>query len=266
MRWEVESAAFTGVVPEEAMRRNYLVQYTVGSIFRDAFKIYFGHFGTLFFMYFLPAFPAVLIQQEAEKSGNAVLIILTVLLSLIVGGFAYAATTIAVSDVCIGNAPSIKRSYDKILSKIMLQLLVMNILEILAVGVGLVLLVVPGVVLFVWLFLSGPVVVLEGRSAIAALKRSKQLGDGSHWRNCGFFLLLFIILLVYYLLIFAVILGVFVFRFPNLINTWIPLAAMDVPMLLFFPFIYIFSVLIYYDRRVRKEGYDAKALAEDLAR
>jgi hypothetical protein len=32
------------------------------------------------------------------------------------------------------------------------------------------------------------------------------------------------------------------------------------------PIALISLVLIYYDRRVRKEGYDAKALAEDLAR
>ena len=32
------------------------------------------------------------------------------------------------------------------------------------------------------------------------------------------------------------------------------------------PLSLITLVLIYYDRRVRKEGYDAKALAEDLAR
>ena len=32
------------------------------------------------------------------------------------------------------------------------------------------------------------------------------------------------------------------------------------------PISLISLVLVYYDRRVRKEGYDAKALAEDLAR
>jgi hypothetical protein len=245
------------------MGRNYLVEYTVGSIFRHAFKIYFGHFGTLFLMYVLPGLPAMVIQQEAQKSGNAILRILTLLLALIVGGFTYAATTIAVSDVCIGNAPSIKRSYDKILGNTM-RLLVTSIIQILAVTVAF-LLVIPGLVLLVWFILVGPVVMLEGKSGVAALKRSKQLGDGSHWRNLGYLLLSSLIFLVF-LLPFVGVIAVGVVFLPDLINTWIFLAAIDVVYLLPIPFIFILFVLVYYDRRVRKEGYDAKALAEDLAR
>jgi hypothetical protein len=246
------------------MGRNYLVEYTVGSIFRDAFKIYFGHFGTLFLMYVLPGFPAMVIQQEAQKSGNAILVILTLLLSLIVGGFAYAATTIAVSDVCIGNAPSIKRSYDKILGNTM-RLLVTFIIQMLALTVATFLLVIPGLVLLVWFISVGPVVMLEGKSGVAALKRSKQLGDGSHWRNLGYLLLSGLIFSVFLLPFVGVIVAGVVFL-PNLINTWIFLTAIDVVYLLPIPFIFILFILVYYDRRVRKEGYDAKVLAEDLAR
>ena len=98
------------------------------------------------------------------------------------------------SDICLGNAPSIKRSYAKILASCVLLLLVTNILYVLALAVGMVLLVIPGLVLYIWLILSSSVVVLERKSAVTAFKRSKQLGDGSHWRNAGLVLLLAIIM------------------------------------------------------------------------
>ena len=178
---------------EDIMRENYLVEHTVGSIIRSAFKIYFGHFGTLFLIYMLPVLPVVLIQQEAQLTGSAVLILLSLILTLIVALFAYGAIAVAVSDVCLGNAPSFKRSYTKILGKSALLLLGTVLLQIFALLVGLVLLVIPGLVGAVWLMLSPAIAVLEGKGGIAALKRSKQLGDGSHWRNGGLILLLSII-------------------------------------------------------------------------
>jgi hypothetical protein len=130
--------------------------------------------------------------------------------------------------------------------------------------VGLVLLVIPGLVLMIWLMLTPSVVVLENRSGVAALKRSKQLGDGSHWRNAGLFLLLNMITWVMGGVLGFVIglVGAFLSSDPE---TVIPVAV-SLSLGLFIPLTLIAIVLVYYDRRVRKESYDAKALAEDLAR
>ena len=245
------------------VRDNYLVEHTVGSIIGGAFNIYFRNFGTLFLIYVLPVVPVAMIQGEAQRSGNTVFFILSWLIFFVVSYFASGATTVAVSDVCLGNAPGFKRSYAKILGKLVLLLLVTNILYMLAVAVGMVLLLIPGLVLFVWLMMSSSVVVLERKSVLTALKRSKQLGDGSHWRNAGLLLLLFIIMAV----VGAVIGGVFVSTFPHLLDHWIYRAVLTgVQQGLATPLMLISLVLVYYDRRVRKEGYGAKALAEDLAR
>lgn len=245
------------------MAGNYLVEHTVGSIVRGAFQIYFRHFGTIFLIFMLPVAPVAVLQGEAALSGNSSLIIFSSALYVAVSLFAYAAVTIAVSDVCLGNQPSFRRSYARVLGKLVLLLLVTNLLQMLAFAAGLVLLVVPGLVLMIWLVLTSPVVVLEGKSGVAALKRSKQLGDGSHWRNAGLLLLLFIIMAV----VGGLIGGVFGFLFPDSVEHWsfrtliaVVQSGLSVPIML------IALVLTYYDRRVRKEGYDAKALAEDLAR
>lgn len=253
---------------------NYLVEHTVATIIRGTFKIYFRHFGTLFFIYVLPVVPVAMIEAEAERSGNTAWFILSMLLYLIVTYLASGATTVAVSDVCLGNPPSFKRSYAKILGKLVLLLLVTNILYMLAVAVGMLLLVIPGLVLYIWLILSSSVVVLERKSGVTAFKRSKQLGDGSHWRNAGLVLLLAIIMVVIGGIggvVGGVIQVVFASAFPHLLNDWIIdlifLAVLTgIQHGLAVPVGLISLVLVYYDRRVRKEGYDAKALAEDLAR
>jgi len=245
------------------MAGNYLVEHSVGSIIRGAFEIYFRHFGTLFFIFVLPVVPVAVLQGEAEAAGNVGLLLIAALFTLVVSLFAYAATTVAVSDICLGNPPSFRRSYGKVLGKLVLLLLGTNLLQVLAIAIGFVLLIVPGLVVAIWLILSQAVVVLEGRSGVAALKRSKQLGDGAHWRTAGLFLLLMILMAV----IGGVIGGIFGGLFPDLLEHWtfrVLLTAIQQGLAT--PVMLIALVLIYYDRRVRKEGYDARALAEDLAR
>ncbi len=248
------------------MRQNYLIEHTVGSIIRGAFKIYGRHFGTLFLMFILPVIPASIIQQEFQSSDSVVLAILGFVLTFVVTLFAFAATTVAVSDICIGNVPSIKRSYTKILDKIVLRLLGTNLLQALATVVGYVLLVIPGLVLLIWLMLSPSIVVLENRSGIAALKRSKQLGDGSHWRNAGLMLLLTIMFVVTGAVIGGVTGVVGALLFSDVMFQKILSLVTSLYQGLTMPLTFIAAVLVYYDRRVRKEGYDAEALAEDLAR
>ena len=109
---------------------------------------------------------------------------------------------------------------------------------------------------------------------MTALKRSKQLGDGSHWRNAGLVLLLAVIMGVIGVIggvVGGLIQVVFASAFPHLLNDWIvDLIVLAVPTGiqggLAVPVMLISYVLVYYDRRVRKEGYGAKNLAEDLAR
>ncbi len=248
---------------------NYLIEHTAGSIIRDAFRIYGRHPGTLSLMYVLPSIPFLMLVLLGLLSQNAALRILTPLLPLIVTVFVTAPTTIAVSDFCLGNVPNMKRSYSKalkiwrpILGTITAQmspsLVGFVLVDIGFTAVGWVLMVI-GALLFPWVLLSPSIVMLEGRSGITAWKRSKQLGDGSHWRNVGILLLLLIII--------SIIMSVIIFS--CLVAGVPPIVAILVTYsfeVFALPLVLISVVLIYYDRRVRKEGYDARALAEDLTR
>lgn len=62
------------------------------------------------------------------------------------------------------------------------RLAAVDVLFVLAVAVGLVLLVVPGVIVFVWFALAAPAVKIEGLGVGAAFRRSRELVRGSFWR------------------------------------------------------------------------------------
>jgi hypothetical protein len=61
------------------------------------------------------------------------------------------------------------------------RLIAVDILFGVGTAIGLLLLVVPGVVLFGWFALAGPIVEIEERGVKAAFKRSRQLVRGSFW-------------------------------------------------------------------------------------
>jgi len=61
------------------------------------------------------------------------------------------------------------------------RLIAVDLIFVAIVAVGLLLGVVPGVLAFVWLGLSGPIVELEEQSAGGALRRSAQLVRGNFW-------------------------------------------------------------------------------------
>lgn len=61
------------------------------------------------------------------------------------------------------------------------RLIAVDLLYVAIVAVGLMLAVVPGVLAFVLLGLAGPIVEIEGRRPIAALRRSFELVRGNFW-------------------------------------------------------------------------------------
>jgi hypothetical protein len=61
------------------------------------------------------------------------------------------------------------------------RLIAVDILFGLGTGLGLLLLIAPGILFFGWFALAGPIVEIEERSVRSAFKRSRQLVRGSFW-------------------------------------------------------------------------------------
>lgn|SRR5262249_19747301 len=240
---------------------NYLRPQTVGEVLRNAAEIYFSNFAVIFLTYFLPVFPIGVWQNEAQVAGARLWLWIAFICLIVATLIAWGAITIAVSDVCLGNKPSVARSYQKIFSGAVLgRFLVATLLQTLCWVIGFVLCVVPGVIAMLWFMFMPPAVMLEGLGGTKALQRSKQLAKGYLGRN---FLVLVLIVIIGGAIggILGGILGML-----GLTETFIFRFAILAVQTLIAPFSIIGMILLYYDLRVRKEAYDAAALAEDLRR
>jgi Uncharacterised protein family (UPF0259) len=246
---------------------NFLSEHTVTSIFRNSFQIFTRNVLTLFLVYTLPTFPFVVLQQEAQAAGQTELFLFAIFLNAFMGFFAFGAITVVISDICLGNRPSVVRSYRKIFG-IVGRLLWSNLLQMLAIVAGMLLLIIPGLVLMVRLFLTSTVVVLENISGVAALKRSASLGRGYYWRNFGVMCVWSGILIGMMILLGVLTAAVSLQLGEGLpVYHWAFRTAFAVLVTgLLYPLMFIGFILLYYDLRVRKEAYDVRALAEDLRR
>jgi hypothetical protein len=97
-----------------------------------------------------------------------------------------------------------------------------------------------------WLFIS-EAASLEGLSSKAALSRSSALVKGNWWRILGIMFVLSILISP-----IIIILGI------------IPLIGKIIGAILTTPFIVVGRILLYYDLRLRKEGYNVETLSGEL--
>jgi len=135
-------------------------------------------------------------------------------------------------------------------------------LAIFSMLVGLVSLVLP---LFVaaGVSVATPVVVLEDRlGAIEALSRAWFLTRGYRLRIAGLLFVCLILIMIPYmgLLLLG---GALLAGAAGALSIWVPVVAL-VGRLLLTPILYCLITLVYYDLRVRKEGFDLEMLAASL--
>jgi len=238
---------------------SYLRGYNFGSILIAAWRIYFGDALTILAIYIVPLAVAHILNGWLVTLGG---------FGILLGGFIVIVTsmfvsfpsTVAISEICLGIKPSVFRSYRRAFAR------PMNLIGsyLLAFGImllGFIALYVPGLVLSVWYAFIGPAVVLEARSGWDALRRSRELGRGSYLRIFGVVLVASIIMFV-----LAAVLGGIVGIVAALLHLDMQWVRYLAPLLglLVAPPTGIVVVLLYYDMRVRKEGYAAAQLTEDL--
>jgi len=153
----------------------------------------------------------------------------------------------------------------------MLRVVLITLAVTVAAGVGLIFLIVPGIYLWLMWSLSIPATVLEGGGLGVSTTRSKYLTQGSRGRIFVICLLIFILVWIVSV-IFQIPLGI---AFAVLIKKGnaahaFPIIAMAsslgtfVSTSLVGPLLTIALTLIYYDQRVRKEGFDLQLMMAAL--
>lgn len=129
------------------------------------------------------------------------------------------------------------------------------------VGFGLLLLIVPGLIWFAQSFAMQPAVILEGKSGPESWKRSKALAQGSIRRILGALGLGYV---VFWVIFFG---GSFLLGAlagpaglgPRGVN-----AIQRLLLILAMPLVGVLTTLLYYDLRIRREGFDVDVMASAL--
>ena len=123
------------------------------------------------------------------------LVILAALLSLILGTFYQGMVVELVRDVQDGRRDSSVGALFSSVSPAVLPLIGVSILAGLGVGIGLLLLIVPGLFLLTIWSVVAPVTVLERPGVLAAFGRSRELVRGHGWTVFGVIAIVFLLLI-----------------------------------------------------------------------
>jgi uncharacterized membrane protein len=245
---------------------------TVGEILDTSFTLYRRHFAALATVALvctgLPLVLRLFLEAGGGFMSNLSLAFLYGLSLVVLNLIATGATVFIVSESYLGR-PITAREALRRATPYIGRILVCSMIMGFTIMLGFFLLVVPGVILATGLALAIPSVVLEPRSASAALSRSWELTRGSRWR---IFILAFVLLILLYIPVVAItgLLAVVLpqasgERFgPASVSTVAAIAIGGVVQMFIYPLFYCVLTVTYYDLRVRKEGFDLELLASTL--
>ncbi len=129
----------------------------------------------------------------------------------------------------------------------------MGLLNVLGFGLGTILLIVPGIIIFIRWAVALPVCVVEQRGPSNSLGRSAELTKGHRWAIFGFFVLYFMVSEIGTKII------TFILSFVG--GATIGLIGTFVCQTLVTAFYYVAIAIGYHDLRVAKEGIDVDRIA-----
>src|SRR5262249_38259536 len=131
------------------------------------------------------------------------------------------------------------------------------------VGIGLCLLVIPGLIFIIWLVFAPVAVVIERRGAFESLSYSRAIVRGNWWRTAVLLTIIGIVLMVVYF-VFAVGISIVVVSDPvaasqGQVPWYVTLLVGPALSAVIAPLTYSLMLAIFYDLRLRHEGGDLAA-------
>jgi hypothetical protein len=245
-------------------------------------SVYRRHFGLFVALVAVPQFVVtaillgVLPWASLARGGGGCLIVLLFafgagLLAVAGGAASQGATLIALSDMYLGRRPTIGGSLSRVVPRLM-DLIVLQFVLGIAIGIGLICLVVPGVVMALMWSLAIPVLMFENRLFWEATSRSAALTKGHRGR-----------VFLVYLAVFAVVIAVSA-AFSEAVAVWFGPAPKTTPAA---PFLFSWRMvadnvasfaaksltgglatiavgLLYFDLRVWNEGFSLEEMVAEL--
>ena len=157
---------------------------TAGQIIDHALRLYRENFARFIAITAMVTVPIgimsmlVAVPLKGAPAAGLVAILIAALLSIVGQSLCNAALLKTISESYLGNDVSIGQAYKFILPKLF-TVIWAGIVYSLVVGLGIVLLVVPGILFMMWYSLMVPVIIIENRKTMPSASRSKVLVSGN---------------------------------------------------------------------------------------
>ncbi|HKU62836.1 MAG TPA: glycerophosphoryl diester phosphodiesterase membrane domain-containing protein [Gemmatimonadales bacterium] len=243
---------------------------SVGEILDVSFQLYRRHFAALATVALVCSGFPVLLSLFIEASGGMLqhlwLTGAYYVIFVVLSAIATAATVFIVSESYLGRPLTAGEALSRA-TPFLWRVIACSILLGMLVMVGFFLFVIPGFILVCGLILSFPALVLEpGTTASAALSRSWALTRGARWRIFGMLVTLFLLLYIPIVALTALA----ALALPSapsgaaMTGGLVGVILAGVVQLFLYPLFYCVLTVVYYDLRVRKEGFDLEVLAQTL--
>jgi hypothetical protein len=223
-----------------------------GEILDVGFRLLRNHFvllvGCALLVYVPLGYATQRLESNPADAGLGLLLLVLVIFS--VSPLVTVALTIAVAECFLGRPPSagdvLRRTF-----AVFMPIMGTFLLASLVIGVGLLLLILPGLYLAIALYLVTTVAALEKQYGLQAIRRSRELMHGNLWRAIGLIVLSWIVITA---------VGSGVGFALSQVPALLPLGSGIVNSIAVAYFTAV-SVVLYFDIRCRKEAFDLEHLA-----
>ena len=225
-----------------------------GEILDAAFQIVRAHYHAVVLASAVFLAPSILLSL-AFPGGNLFVTILDRLLTLA----ASTAVVVVASDIYTGEETDVRRSIGEVVSRFG-TILGAGVLQGILLLLGLLLLVVPAFIFYAWTFAMPAIVMREGIGASASYARSRALAKGfvGHILATLMAWVIFGVVFLGGIIALGAVVGLAGIdeRFAD------PLVA--VVLCIIYPFVGVVTTVLYYDLRIRQEGFDVEFLAGEM--
>jgi hypothetical protein len=169
------------------------------------------------------------------------------------------AVIVVVSDIYMGQEVDVRRSIGEVVSRFG-SIFGAAVVQGILILVGLLMLVGPAFIFYAWTFAMPAIVMLEGTGASASYSRSRALAKGYVGHILATLIMAWVIFGVVFLgtvLAVGMAIGLGLHeRFTD--------PVFGVVVCLAYPFVSAVTTILYYDLRIRQEGFDVEFLAHEM--
>ena len=255
---------------------------SIGEILDAGFRLFRARFGALLLAVLVPVVPLAIAgtivvaltdehyfdvsTTEVDQSGSAVAgNLIGIVLQGIALALAVAACFKIVSAAYLGEEANVGESLRYGAGRIVAIIVAYIVLAIL-LGISFILLVIPFVFFSVKFSMTFAAIVFERKGPFAAMGRSWALTRGSFWRTLGVLvvvvLLMFVLFIALTIVISAGLLSIESASEPAVAVVYTLLNVLMIALT--YPLFAAILTVIYYDLRVRNEGFDLQLLARGV--